>query len=79
VADSRTRVVFSGGSDVLVAEDAATVRGKLIEGGTGYEPFPELTKADGGTVYVNVEQVAYVEQAEERDKQRSVYEERFKD
>jgi hypothetical protein len=77
--DSRTKVVFSGGGEVLIGEEVAVVRGKLIEGGTGYEPFPGLPKPNGGMVYVNAAQVAYVEQAEERDKQRSAYEERFKD
>jgi hypothetical protein len=58
----RTKLVFSEGAEVLVTEAAADVQGALVDAtGPAPAPFPMLTMLNGHTVFVNANQVAYVE------------------
>jgi hypothetical protein len=61
-----TKIVFAGGGEVTVDQDAAEVVAKLQRG----ERLTEL-KTARGDVHVAVDQVAYVEAVEHRTRRES--------
>jgi hypothetical protein len=63
--EGKTKIVFSGGAEITVAHDAREVRRLLSEDRVKHEePFTAFKSERGDDVYVAVEQVAYVEQAQ---------------
>lgn len=63
---TKTKIVFAGGAEVIVAQDASSVRGLLSRDKLEHkEPFTHFKTERDDDVYVAVEGVAYIEQVPE--------------